>query len=186
MRLIGTDRPTPARQHEQHDGRRRENKEEERGSEDRTSATDVKPVTTTVSPSACRRRRERRPQTRRGLSHLTTEVDCESLFSQAGHQSHPERGRTIAETFERLVIGKHRLSCIFCCQTKVLNEFLERWHKKSWSKEEDRDDVEFWSQQKEEYLKQNPSHTGMFDDLNEGNKKLLKLMTKMDNSSFVM
>ena len=107
--------------------------------------------------------------------HLTTEVDCESLFSQAGHQSHPERGRTIAETFERLVIGKHRLSRIFCCQSKVLNEFLERWHKKSWSEEEDRDDVEFWNQQKEEYLEQNPSHTGMFDDLDEGEQEVVEI-----------
>eukprot|EP00956_Cyclotella_meneghiniana_P043151 scaffold254822_cov139-Cyclotella_meneghiniana.AAC.1 len=34
--------------------------------------------------------------------HITTEVDCESLFSQAGHLSHPNRSRTVAETFERL------------------------------------------------------------------------------------
>ena len=35
---------------------------------------------------------------------------------------------------------------------------MERWHKKAWSKEEDRDDVEFWEQQKEEFLQQNPAY----------------------------
>ena len=39
--------------------------------------------------------------------HITTEVDCESLFSQAGHAAHPNRNRTISETFERLAMGKH-------------------------------------------------------------------------------
>jgi len=41
---------------------------------------------------------------------------------------------------------------------KVLNEFMERWKNKSWSEEEDRDDIEFWEQQKKEYLEQNPTH----------------------------
>ncbi|EJK50420.1 hypothetical protein THAOC_30613, partial [Thalassiosira oceanica] len=58
--------------------------------------------------------------------------------------------------------AKHRLSRIFCCKTKVLNEFLERSKTKNWSEDDDRDDVEFWEQQKQEYLKNNPSHAGMF------------------------
>ncbi|EJK52742.1 hypothetical protein THAOC_27954, partial [Thalassiosira oceanica] len=34
---------------------------------------------------------------------------------------------------------------------------------KNWSEDDDRDDVEFWEQQKQqEYLKNNPSHAGMF------------------------
>eukprot|EP00956_Cyclotella_meneghiniana_P014696 scaffold22128_cov73-Cyclotella_meneghiniana.AAC.3 len=74
--------------------------------------------------------------------HITTEVDCESLFSQAGHAAHPNCNRTVAETFER----------------QVLNEFMERWKNKSWSEEEDRDDIEFWEEQKKEYLEQNPTH----------------------------
>ena len=47
-------------------------------------------------------------------------------------------------------MGKHRISQIYCCLVKVLNEFMERWENKSWSVEEDRDDVEFWDQQKED------------------------------------
>ena len=37
-------------------------------------------------------------------------------------------------------------------------QFMERWKNKSRSEEVDRDDVEFWEQQKEEYLQQNPTH----------------------------
>ena len=35
---------------------------------------------------------------------------------------------------------------------------MERWKNKSWSAEEDRDDVEFWEQQKEEFLQDNPTY----------------------------
>ena len=37
-------------------------------------------------------------------------------------------------------------------------QFMERWKNKARSEEADRDDVEFWKQQKEEYLQQNPTH----------------------------
>jgi len=40
---------------------------------------------------------------------------------------------------------------------KVLNEFMERWKKNAWSKEEDRD-VEFWEQQKQEFLHDNATY----------------------------
>ena len=43
------------------------------------------------------------------------------------------------------------------------------------SEEEDRDDVEFWNQQKVEYLKQNPSHAGMFDDLDEDEQEVVEI-----------
>ena len=75
--------------------------------------------------------------------HITTEVDCESFFN--------------AEMFERLVMGKHWISRIYCCPVKVLNEFMERWKNKSWRAEEDRDDVKFWEKQKEEFLQDNPT-----------------------------
>ena len=99
--------------------------------------------------------------------HITTEVDCESLFSQAGHLSHPNRNRTVAKTFERLVTAKHRLSRIYCDKEKVKQEFIDRWKKKKFSPKEDRDDLEFWEQQKEEYLQENPNHWGMFNDTDD-------------------
>ena len=115
--------------------------------------------------------------------HITTEVDCESLFSMAGHLSHPNRNRTVAETFERLVIAKHRLSRIFCCKTKVLNEFMQRSKNKNWSEDDDRDDVEFWGQQKQEYLKKNPSHVGMF--IGDDEEAELDVGTKNDHGTAI-
>ena len=90
--------------------------------------------------------------------HRTTEVDCEYLFSQAGYQSSQNRNRQVAELFERLVMGKHRLSCTFI----ALQE-----EDMSWSRDDDRDNFKFWEQQKNEYLKQNPSHGAMFDEEDE-------------------
>ena len=80
--------------------------------------------------------------------HITTEVDCESLFSQAGHLSNPNWNRTVAETFERLVMLKHRLSRIYCEKESVKREFMHRTSNDLFSEEEDRDDLEFWETQK--------------------------------------
>ena len=49
-------------------------------------------------------------------------------------------------------------------------KFLERHNKKEWSKKEDYDDLAFWDQQKREYLKDNPTHSALFDELEEGTK----------------
>ena len=80
--------------------------------------------------------------------HITTEVDCESLFSQAGHSAQPNRNRTVAETLERLVMDKHHMARIYCCPEKVKREFMRRKKDKNWNKKEDRDDIMFWDQQK--------------------------------------
>lgn len=97
--------------------------------------------------------------------HITTEVDCESLFSQAGHAAQPNRNMTTAETFERQVIAKHRLARIYCDPVAVKKEFMERHKKGKWNANEDRDDLAFWESQKKEYLQQNPNHRGMFEEL---------------------
>jgi hypothetical protein len=46
--------------------------------------------------------------------HVTTEVDCESLFSQAGFLADACRAKTLVHFYERLVITKHRLHRIYC------------------------------------------------------------------------
>ncbi len=102
--------------------------------------------------------------------HIDTEVDCESLFSQAGHLSQPNRSRTTAETFERMVMAKHRLARIYCCPKMVKKEFHERHKRKSWSNEEDRDDLAFWEGLKREYLQDNPTHRAFVDELEEAAK----------------
>lgn len=50
---------------------------------------------------------------------ITIEVDCKSLFSQAGHLSNPNWNRTVAETFEHLVMSKYCLSRIYCERESV-------------------------------------------------------------------
>ena len=55
-----------------------------------------------------------------------------------------------------------------------MTEFLDRREKKMWSENDDRNDVQFWKDQKEEYLEDNPSHASMFieqedDGDNDGN-----------------
>ena len=100
--------------------------------------------------------------------HITTEVDCESLFSQAGHLSDPLRNRTKTENFERLVMAKHRMTRMYCCPIKVRNEFMDRFKAKRWLDGEDRDDIEFWEQEKQRYLNEFPHNTGVFEDDGDG------------------
>lgn len=108
--------------------------------------------------------------------HITTEVDCESLFSQAGHQLQPNRNRTITETFERLVMAKYRMSRMYCCKSKVMKEFIDRTTKKNWRDGDDGDDQEFWENQKNEYLQQNPSHQGLFvEHVNSLRKDIIEI-----------
>ena len=108
--------------------------------------------------------------------HITTEVDCECLFSQAGHLSDPTRASTKIRTFERLVIAKHRLQRIYCCPKKVLDLFMERFKSKNFDEGEDRDDLAFLQVEKQVYLDLFPHNKGIFgeeeeDDEAASNKK---------------
>lgn len=55
---------------------------------------------------------------------VTSEVDFESLFSQAVYLSHPERNCTKTRTFERLVIMKLKIQRFYYCLNKVLKEYI--------------------------------------------------------------
>ena len=67
-------------------------------------------------------------------------------------------------------MAKHRLNRTYCCPKMAKKEFLERHNTKEWSGKEDRDDLAFWDEQKREYLKENPTHSAFFDELEEGAK----------------
>ena len=47
----------------------------------------------------------------------------------------------------------------------------------SWIRDDDRDNFEFWEQQKNEYLKQNPSHGASFNE--EMRLRMLMLVVKL-------
>jgi len=91
--------------------------------------------------------------------HLSTEVDCESLFSQAGFASQPRRTQTGIQNYERLVVTKHRMGRIYTPPIKVQNLFLQRWRDTSWDEREERDDKEFLEIEKEIYFKLFPNMT---------------------------
>ena len=98
--------------------------------------------------------------------HSTAENDCESVFSEAGALALlPSRSRTKVEMFGRLIMGKHRLARVYCDKEKVKTEFLRRWKEKDWRNDDDRDDLDFWKQEKELFLKDLPQHEGLFEGL---------------------
>ena len=96
--------------------------------------------------------------------HISTEVDCESLFSEAGFLSSPRRANTSIRMYERLVVGKHRLFRIHCSLPKVHELFIERWRKDDWNENDDRDDREFLSVERKIYKEMYPHGTRMLEE----------------------
>ena len=47
---------------------------------------------------------------------------------------------------------------------------MNMWRNKAWSAEEDRDDVEFWEQQKTEFLQENPTYLLAMAEMEEDEK----------------
>ena len=64
--------------------------------------------------------------------HTTTDVDCESLFSQAGFLSEPRQERLGIRMYEHLVVGKHRLNRIHCSIPIVTEIFMKLRKDNSW------------------------------------------------------
>ena len=62
---------------------------------------------------------------------------------------------------------KHHLNRIYCERVKVKEEFIHRFNNDLFSEKEDRDNIEFWDKQKEEYLEINPTHAGIFTETDE-------------------
>lgn len=81
--------------------------------------------------------------------HITTEVDCESLFSQAGFLADPRRSRIGGRHYERVVMTKHRLGQIYCHVPDVQELYLNRWHEKNWDENDERDANVFLELEKE-------------------------------------
>ena len=95
----------------------------------------------------------------------TSESDCESLFSESGHLAKPHMNRINVETFERMCLAKHRIARIYCDKEKVKQEFIRRWKGKLFGENEDRDDVEFWHQEKGIYLEEFPQHVATLEGI---------------------
>ena len=57
--------------------------------------------------------------------HITTEVDCESLFRQAGHLSNPTCSSTKIKTFELLIIANHHTHQIYYFPDNVKKLYVQ-------------------------------------------------------------
>ena len=99
--------------------------------------------------------------------HVTSKVDCESLFSSAGHVSDPRRSQTDIRLYERLVTTKHRMQHIYCSPRKVHQLFMKRWKDNDWDEKDERDDRAFLELEKAVYLDMCPHNAGIFDNEEE-------------------
>jgi len=118
--------------------------------------------------------------------HLSTEVDCESLFSQAGFKSQPRRTQTDICNYEHLVVTKHWMGRINIPPIKVQNLFLQRWRDKSWKECDERDDKEFLEIEKEIYLEHFPNMVEQVkseEEVQEENNTKGKEAIEVDNKS---
>ena len=93
--------------------------------------------------------------------HVTTEVDCESLFSQAGYVAEPRRSQTDVRTYERLVVGKHRMHRMHIRNEDIKKLYLERFNNNDWDEKEERDDQEFLQLEGEIWKKMFPEYANI-------------------------
>ena len=123
----------------------------------------------------------------RGLvgSHVSSEVDCESLFSQADLVADSRRSCMDIRFYERLVMAKHRLGRVYCHIPDVVDLYMKRWRENDWKEAEERDANEFLELEKEIYLEKFPRNKEIFfnddelkeeeeevkEDLDSGNSK---------------
>jgi len=101
--------------------------------------------------------------------HISTEVDCESLFSTAGFMSHPQRANTDIQTYERLVKGKHCLQRIYCHIPSVYRLYMQRHKSGDWDEKENREDDMFLQVEKEIWKEMYPHHIIDLEEESESN-----------------
>ena len=103
--------------------------------------------------------------------HISTEIDCESLFSEAGFLADPRRSLTNVRLYERLVIVKHRLGRIYCHIPTVKELYLRHWKENDWDEHEERDTHEFLELEKEIYLEMFPQNEQLVEDDDEDDEE---------------
>ena len=99
--------------------------------------------------------------------HISTEVDCESLFSEAGFLADSRRSRMGVRYYERMVILKHRLQRIYCHIPFVTARFMQRWKMDEWREDDEIEVNEFLKKEREIYLQRFPHNKDMFEGTDE-------------------
>ena len=100
-------------------------------------------------------------------SHVSSEVDCESLFSQADVVADSRRARLDIRFYERLVMAKHRLSRVYCHIPDVVDLYMKRWSENDWKEDDERDAREFLELEKKIFLEKYPRSKEIFNDEGE-------------------
>ncbi|KAL7518630.1 hypothetical protein ACHAWX_003447 [Stephanocyclus meneghinianus] len=103
--------------------------------------------------------------------HISTEVDCKLLFSEAGFFADPRRSLTHVCLYEHLVVVKHPLGHIYCHIPAVKELHLRCWKEKVWDEHEERDTQEFLELEKTIYLEMFPHNEQLFDDDDEDDEE---------------
>ena len=98
------------------------------------------------------------------VPHITTEVECEYLFSQEGHLYYPIHFSTKTKTFELLLIAEHRMHRIYCCPNKVNTIYLHIMKDKTRYGKLERDDRIVLDLEKKIYLDMFPHNEGVFEN----------------------
>ena len=87
---------------------------------------------------------------------VPTEVGCETLFSMSGQLNCARRMSMFVRLYERLVIGKHRMSRIYVSSGNVKKRYLQRHIANDWDEDEERDSKEYLEQEREIWEEGNP------------------------------
>ena len=87
---------------------------------------------------------------------MPTEVGCETLFSVSGQLNCSRRMSMFVRLYERLVIGKHRMSRIYVSSGNVKKRYLQRHIANNWDEDEERDSREYLEQEREIWEEGNP------------------------------
>ena len=100
-------------------------------------------------------------------SRVPTEVGCESLFSVSGQLNCSRRMHLHVRLYERLVIGKHRMSRIYVSSENVKKRYLQRHVDDNWDEDEERDSKEYLEQEREIWEEGNPHSKTMVAEEDE-------------------
>ncbi len=95
---------------------------------------------------------------------VTTEVDCESLFSQADVLPDARGAKMLVSFYERLVITKHRLHCIYCHLPHVKELHIKRFKSNDWDESAEQDAKDFLNIENDIFLEEFPMYGLLFDN----------------------
>ena len=96
--------------------------------------------------------------------HVRTEIDCESLLSQAGYVTESRRSQTDVHAYEILVVGH----CMHIRPEDIKELYLERFNNNNWDEKEEHGDQDCGKKMFLQYANVETEEEGEDDDEREG------------------